>query len=260
MSSNMTTIFDLKDRIAIVTGASSGIGASLARGLATAGARVVLAARRLERLQQLARDIEAAGGRALPLALDLGSPEAIAPFLDAIQAHFGGPANILVNNAGVAEPMRFLKTPRESLNRTLQTNFVAPWELTREFAARLVAAKTGGAVLNIGSVLGLGAANGYAAYSASKAALHQLTKSLALELVPVGIRVNAIAPGWFVTEMNQDYFASEAGRAYRAKLPPGRLGELPELLGPALLLVSGAGSYINGVVLPVDGGHAVALT
>ncbi len=256
----MTVNFDLKDRIAIVTGASSGIGASLGKGLAAAGAHVVLAARRLERLQQLAREIEAAGGRALPLALDLGRPEAIAPFLEAIHAHFGGPANILINNAGVAEPMRFLKTPRDSLNRTLQTNFVAPWELTREFAVRLVAAKKGGAVLNIGSVLGLGAANGYAAYSASKAALHQLTKSLALELVPFGIRVNAIAPGWFVTEMNQDYFASEAGRAYRAKMPPGRLGELPELLGPALLLVSGAGSYINGVVLPVDGGHAVALT
>lgn len=256
----MTVNFDLKDRIAIVTGASSGIGASLGKGLAAAGAHVVLAARRLERLQQLAREIEAAGGRALPLALDLGLPEAIAPFLEAIHAHFGGPANILINNAGVAEPMRFLKTPRDSLNRTLQTNFVAPWELTREFAVRLVAAKKGGAVLNIGSVLGLGAANGYAAYSASKAALHQLTKSLALELVPFGIRVNAIAPGWFVTEMNQDYFASEAGRAYRAKMPPGRLGELPELLGPALLLVSGAGSYINGVVLPVDGGHAVALT
>ena len=260
MSSNTAAIFDLSGSIAIVTGASSGIGASLARGLAGAGARVVLAARRLERLQEIAREIEAAGGRALPLALDLASPAAIVPFFDVIQGHFGGPANILVNNAGVAEPMRFLKTPRESLDRTLQTNFVAPWELTREFAARLVAAKKGGAVLNIGSVLGLGAAVGYAAYSASKAALHQLTKSLALELVPFGIRVNAIAPGWFVTEMNQDFFASEAGRAYRAKLPPGRLGELPELLGPALLLVSGAGSYINGAVLPVDGGHAVALT
>ena len=256
----MTAIFDLNNRIAIVTGASSGIGASLARGLAAAGAHVVLAARRLERLQQVARDIEAAGGSALALALDVGNREAIAPFFDAIQSHFGKPADILINNAGVAEPMRFLKTSRDSLDRTLQTNFVAPWELTREFATRLVAAKLGGAVLNIGSVLGLGAANGYAAYSASKAALHQLTKSLALELVPFGIRVNAIAPGWFVTEMNRDYFASEAGKAYRAKLPPGRLGELPEMLGPALLLVSGAGSYINGAVLPVDGGHAVALT
>jgi NAD(P)-dependent dehydrogenase (short-subunit alcohol dehydrogenase family) len=260
MSNNTTAIFDLHDRIAIVTGASSGIGASLARGLAAAGARVVLAARRLERLQQLGREIESAGGRALPLTLDLGTAASFAPFLDAVQAHFGGPADILVNNAGIAEPMRFLKTPGDSLNRTLQTNFVAPWELTREFAARLVAAKQGGAVLNIGSVLGLGAATGYAAYSASKAALHHLTRSLALELVPFGIRVNAIAPGWFVTGMNQEYFASEAGRAYRARLPPGRLGELPELLGPALLLVSGAGSYVNGVVLPVDGGHAVALT
>jgi NAD(P)-dependent dehydrogenase (short-subunit alcohol dehydrogenase family) len=155
--------------------------------------------------------------------------------------------------------MRFLKTPRASLDRIMQTNFLAPWDLTSAFAARLIAARQGGAVLNIGSVLGLGVAIGYASYSASKAALHQLTRSLALELVPHNIRVNAIAPGWFETEMNRDYFASEAGRAYQARLPPGRLGELTELLGPALLLVSRAGSYINGVVLPVDGGHAVAL-
>ena len=252
-------MFDLTGMTAIVTGASSGIGAMLARGLGAAGARVVLAARRLERLQQLAREIETGGGEALPCVLDLGRGELLPEFFDLVQTRFGGPANILINNAGVAEPMRFLKTPRDSLDRVLQTNFLAPWDLTREFAARLVTAKQGGAVLNIGSVLGLGAATGYASYSASKAALHQMTRSLALELVPHNIRVNAIAPGWFETEMNRDYFASDAGRAYSARLPPGRLGELPELLGPALLLVSHAGSYINGAVLPVDGGHSVAL-
>jgi len=108
-------------------------------------------------------------------------------------------------------------------------------------------------------VLGLGVGPGYSAYSASKAALISLTRSLALEFVRHGIRVNALAPGWFVTEMNEAYFATDAGREYLKRIPPARAGQLPELVGPALLLASDAGSYVNGVVLPVDGGHHVAL-
>ena len=122
-----------------------------------------------------------------------------------------------------------------------------------------VTAKKGGSIINVASVLGMGSAIGYSSYSASKGALIQLTKTLALEFVKHGIRVNALAPGWFVSEMNQEFFESEAGQAYMLRIPPGRTGELRELIGPALLLASDAGSYINGTVLPVDGGHHAAL-
>lgn len=259
MTANTAAMFDLTGSIAIVTGASSGIGAALAKGLAAAGARVALAARRLDRLQALANDIDPGGVKAAPFALDILAKESLPGFFDAVATWAGAPADILINNAGIAEPARFLKSPADSIERILATNFTAPWRLTHEFARRLTAVPRGGAVLNIGSVLGLGAGVGYASYSAAKAALHQLTRSLALELVPNSIRVNALAPGWFETEMNREFFASSAGRAYRERLPPGRLGELPELLGPALLLLSSAGSYVNGVILPVDGGHSIAL-
>jgi NAD(P)-dependent dehydrogenase (short-subunit alcohol dehydrogenase family) len=250
--------FRLDGEVCIVTGASSGIGAALARGLARAGAAVALLARRVDRIEALAAELNASGSRALAVPVDLNDSAALRRALDLLEAGLGR-ATVLINNAGIAEPQRFLKGDTASLMRVMATNFVGPWELTYEFARRLAAAKRGGAVVNVGSVLGLGAASGYASYSVSKAALHQLTRCLALEFVPLGIRVNAIAPGWFVTEMNQQFFASEAGQEYRKRLPPGRTGELEELLGPTLLLASRAGAYINGVVLPVDGGHSVAL-
>ena len=139
------------------------------------------------------------------------------------------------------------------------TNFFGVWDVCQEAAGRMVAAKTGGSIINVASILGLGAAVGYSSYSASKGALIQLTRTLALEFVKHGIRVNALAPGWFVSEMNQEFFASEAGQAYAKRIAPGRTGEMPELVGPLLLLASDAGSYVNGAVLPVDGGQHAAL-
>jgi NAD(P)-dependent dehydrogenase (short-subunit alcohol dehydrogenase family) len=141
----------------------------------------------------------------------------------------------------------------------MATNFIAPWNICAEAAQRLVAAGKPGSIINVASVLALGAAPGYASYSASKGALVQMTRSLALEFVRHRIRVNALAPGWFVSEMNAEYFASDKGKAYIQRMPPGRTGELQELVGPALLLASDAGSYVNGVVLPVDGAHHAAL-
>jgi NAD(P)-dependent dehydrogenase (short-subunit alcohol dehydrogenase family) len=168
-------------------------------------------------------------------------------------------ADVVINNAGIAAPATFLKTNADVLHDTMSTNFESAWHVTQEAARRLVAARKPGSIINVASVLALGAGPGYAAYSASKAALVSMTRSLALEFVRYRIRVNALAPGWFVTEMNRDYFATAAGEEYLKKIPPGRAGQLDELVGPALLLASDAGSYVNGVTLPVDGGHLVAL-
>jgi NAD(P)-dependent dehydrogenase (short-subunit alcohol dehydrogenase family) len=132
----------------------------------------------------------------------------------------------------------------------METNFFGPWEMSQEAARRMIAARLGGSLINVASVLGMGSAVGYSSYSASKGALIQLTRTLALEFMKHGIRVNALAPGWFVSEMNQEFFASDAGKAYAQRIPPGRTGELSELVGPVLLLASEAGSYINGTCCP----------
>ena len=250
--------FRLDGRVVLVTGASSGIGAALAEGLAATGARVALAARRMERTKALAEKIRSSGGEALPVLLDVTSIESIRHAFDEVEEAFGLPT-IVVNNAGIAEAKTFLKASREGLDRIMGTNFFGVWEMCQEAARRMVAAKTGGSIINVASVLGLGTAVGYSSYSASKAALIHLTRTLALEFVRHRIRVNALAPGWFVSEMNQEFFASEEGQAYVQRIPPGRTGEMSELVGPVLLLASDAGSYITGAVLPVDGGHHIAL-
>lgn len=255
---NPLQAFRLDGRVAFVTGTSSGIGAAMAEGLAAAGATVVLTARRIERCEELAARIERSGGRAMSVALDVCDRDSIVAAFERVTGTVGVPS-IVVNNAGIAEPALFLKTNRDSLDRTFATNFFGAWEVCREAARRLVEARLSGSLINVASVLGIGAAPGYAAYSASKGAVIQLTRTLALEFVRHGIRVNALAPGWFVTEMNEHFFASEAGRRYIERMPPRRTGRLEELLGPLLLLASDAGSYLNGVVLPVDGGHHAAL-
>ncbi|MBM4238218.1 MAG: SDR family oxidoreductase [Gammaproteobacteria bacterium] len=255
---NSSAAFRLDGRVALVTGASSGIGQALALAFACAGARVALTARRVDRLADLAARIGAEGGEAMGVALDVTDRAAIASAFDDVAARFGTP-DLILNNAGVAKPALFLKTDAATLDSTMATNFTAAWNVSQEAARRLVAEKRGGSIINITSVLGMGVAAGHAAYSASKAALAHATRAMALEFVRHGIRVNGIAPGWFVTEMNEDFFATDEGVAYLKKTPPGRAGRLEELVGPALLLASDAGSFVNGVILPVDGGHHTAL-
>jgi NAD(P)-dependent dehydrogenase (short-subunit alcohol dehydrogenase family) len=253
-----TPSFRLDGKVAMITGASSGIGARLAQSFAAAGAAVALVARRRDRLEALEQELLASGAQVVVVELDINDHAALPAAFASIEARLGV-ADVVINNAGIAAPATFLKTTADVLHDTMSTNFESAWHVTQEAARRLVAARKPGSIINVASVLALGAGPGYAAYSASKSALVSMTRSLALEFVRYRIRVNALAPGWFVTEMNRDYFATAAGEEYLKKIPPGRAGQLDELVGPALLLASDAGSYVNGVTLPVDGGHSVAL-
>ena len=252
-------MFNLQGRVALVTGASSGLGVQFAHALADNGAAVALVARRAERLKALKDAIEAKGGRALAIEADVTDRAAMTRAFDAAEQAFGT-VTILINNAGVAmSPGRAVEVPPEEWRRVLSVDLDAVFYWAQEGARRMLAAKRKGSIVNIASVLGLGVAKGVAAYAAAKAAVIQTTKALSLELAFRGVRVNAIAPGWFVTEINHDYLNSEAGDAIRREVPMGRFGADGDLDGALLLLVSDAGSYITGQTLVVDGGQVVQI-
>jgi NAD(P)-dependent dehydrogenase (short-subunit alcohol dehydrogenase family) len=251
-------LFDLKGRVALVTGASSGLGVRFAEVLAEAGAAVALIARRTDRLAAVKARIEQAGGRAIAVGADVLDRTAMTRAFDAAEEAFGT-VTILVNNAGVAHATRAVDLPPEEWRRIVGTDLDAVFFWAQEAARRMLVAGTGGAIVNIASVLGFGVAKGTAAYAVAKAGVVQLTKALGLELAFKGIRVNAIAPGWIVTELNRDYLMSEQGAAIKREIPVGRFGEERDLDGALLLLVSDAGRFIAGTTIVVDGGQMVAL-
>jgi 3-oxoacyl-[acyl-carrier protein] reductase len=251
-------LFDLTGRVALVTGASSGLGVRFAEVLAGAGAAVALVARRTDRLAAVKSRIEAAGGRALAISADVLDRQAIARAFDEAERAFGT-VTILVNNAGVAHAHRAVDLPEDEWRRVLGTNLDAVFYCAQDAARRMLAAGKSGAIVNIASVLGLSVSKGTAAYSVAKAGVVQLTKVLALELAFKGVRVNAIAPGWIVTDLNRDYLLSEQGAAIKREIPVGRFGEERDLDGALLLLVSDAGRFIAGTTLVVDGGQLVGI-
>ena len=251
-------LFDLKGRVALVTGASSGLGVRFAEVLAGEGAAVALVARRTDRLAAVKGRIEAAGGRAVAISADVLDRKAMLRAFDEAERVFGT-VTILVNNAGVAHANRAVDLPEEEWRRVVGTNLDAVFFWAQEAARRMLAAGKGGAIVNIASVLGLGVSKGTAAYAVAKAGVIQLTKALGLELAFKGIRVNAIAPGWIVTDINRDHLTSEAGDAIKREIPVGRFGEERDLDGALLLLASDAGRFIAGTTLVVDGGQMVAL-
>jgi 3-oxoacyl-[acyl-carrier protein] reductase len=251
-------LFDLTGRVALVTGASSGLGVRFAEVLAGEGAAVALVARRTDRLAAVKGRIEAAGGRAVAISADVLDRKAMLRAFDEAEQAFGT-VTILVNNAGVAHANRAVDLPEEEWRRVVGTNLDAVFFWAQEAARRMLAAGKGGAIVNIASVLGLGVSKGTAAYAVAKAGVIQLTKALGLELAFKGVRVNAIAPGWIVTELNRDYLLSEAGAAIKREIPVGRFGEERDLDGALLLLVSDAGRFIAGTTIVVDGGQVVAL-
>jgi 3-oxoacyl-[acyl-carrier protein] reductase len=251
-------IFGLRGKVALVTGASSGLGVRFAEVLAENGAAVVLVARRADRLATVKARIEAAGGKAIAVGADVCDRAAMRSAFDAAEKNFGT-VTVLVNNAGVVDSGRAVDLAEEEWRRVLSTDLDAVFYCAQEAARRMLAAGTGGAIVNIASVLGLGVAKGVVAYATAKSGVIQLTKALALELAFKGIRVNAIAPGWIVTDLNRDYLASERGQALKRDIPIGRFGEARDLDGPLLLLVSDAGRFVTGATIVADGGQVVAL-
>jgi 3-oxoacyl-[acyl-carrier protein] reductase len=251
-------LFDLTGRVALVTGASSGLGAHFAQVLAENGAAVALVARRLDRITALKDKIMAAGGRAIAIAADVLDRAAMARAFEEAEKAFGT-VTIVVNNAGVAHAGRAVDLAETEWRRVLSTNLDAVFYWSQEGARRMLAANQKGAIVNIASVLGFGVAKGVIGYTTAKAGVIQVTKALGLELAFKGVRVNAIAPGWFVTEMNHDYLSSPEGKALTRDIPVGRFGQDGDLDGALLLLVSDAGRYIAGATIVVDGGQMVAL-
>ncbi|HUC48968.1 MAG TPA: glucose 1-dehydrogenase [Xanthobacteraceae bacterium] len=253
-----TNIFDLHGKTALVTGASSGLGLRFAQCLAENGAAVALVARRADRLAALAAKIADAGGKAVAIEADVRDRAAMHGAFDAAERAFGT-VTILVNNAGVAHGGRAVEMPEEEWRRVLSTNLDAVFFWAQEAARRILAAGQTGSIVNIASVLGLGVSKGAVAYATAKAGVIQLTRAMALELAFKGIRVNAIAPGWIVTELNRDYLAGEAGIRLKREIPVGRFGEERDLDGPLLLLASDAGRFVTGATIVADGGQMVAL-
>ncbi|HET6522301.1 MAG TPA: glucose 1-dehydrogenase [Geminicoccaceae bacterium] len=247
--------FDLGGRVALVTGASGGLGLHFARTLAGAGARVVLAARRREQLEANVAAIVAARGEAAAVAMDVTDPASVDRGVAEVAERFGDPATVVVNNSGVTVFETALDLDPADWDKVMDTNAKGAWLVARAAARRMIDAGVGGSIVNIASILGFRVAGRVAPYAASKAALLHLTRALALEWARHRIRVNALAPGYVETELNRDFFASDAGKALIARIPQRRLGRPEDLDGALLLLASDASAYMTGGAVVVDGGH-----
>lgn len=254
----LQSLFGLSGRVVLVTGASSGIGRHLAQVAARAGARVAVSARRAQIVQEVADKIVAEGGEALPVELDVCSDSQIESALSAVRNQWGD-VDLLVNNAGVAQTKGSLETSREDWRNVLATNLESPFQLSRCVVRRLIDAKRPGTIINVASIFGVGAASRIAPYCASKAGLINLTRSLAAEWARHEIRVNAMAPGYLVTDLNRDTLSSEFGSELRNRIPMRRFGRFEDLDGPFLLLASSASSFMTGSVLVVDGGQTAVV-
>ena len=252
----MSDRFDLSGKVALVTGASQGLGRRFAQVLAEHGATVGLAARQTDKLEELRQAIEAAGGRAASYALDVTDTAAIDPALARIEAALG-PIDLLVNNAGVAVSKGVLEQTEADWDKVVGTNLKGAFFIAQAVAKRM-AARGGGNIVNIASVLALDVVGHLAPYAASKGGLWQLTRTMALELARHNVRVNALAPGYIETEINRAFLATEAGERMRQRVPQRRFGTPEDLDGALLLLASDASRYMTGSIILVDGGLMLA--
>jgi NAD(P)-dependent dehydrogenase (short-subunit alcohol dehydrogenase family) len=253
--------FDLSGRTALVTGASQGLGRRFATVLAEHGAAVALAARQSDKLRELEREIAAGAGRVASVTLDVTDQRSIEGAVAAVEDALG-PIDVLINNAGVAVSRGVLEQTEADWDQVLDTNLKGAFFTAQAVARRMVAREPkpacGGTIVNIASVLALDVVGHLAPYAASKGGLWQLTRSMALELARHDIRVNALAPGYIVTEINREFLATEAGERMRKRIPQRRFGTPEDLDGALLLLASDASRYMTGSIIVLDGGLMLA--
>ncbi|MBK1697973.1 SDR family NAD(P)-dependent oxidoreductase [Rhodovibrio salinarum] len=250
--------FDLSGKAALVTGASSGLGRRFAITLAQAGAKVAVAARRVDRLDSLVQEIAEFDGRAIAIQLDVTDPDSVRHVLDVAETELGG-LSIMVNNAGMVLRGDAHEMALADWDAVIETNLRGAWMMAQQTARHMMRLGHGGSIINIASILGIQGRPWVPAYSASKGGLISLTRALAVEWAPHGIRVNAIVPGYIETDINREFLASAAGKTLKARIPQGRTGVPEDLDGPLLLLASDLSGFMTGTTLTVDGGHSAQL-
>lgn len=246
----------LDKKIALITGASSGLGHHFAKTLVREGAIVCIIARRKSLLNNLVKEIKSCGGEALAITADITSYREIKQALKVLENKIGAP-HILINNAGVAGAGLSLNTSEKEWDRVINTNLKGTWAVAQEVARKMADANINGTIINIASVLAFGVAPGVAPYAISKAGIVHMTKALALEWARYGIRVNALAPGYISTDLNKKWLKSKDGKKMIKALPQRRCGVPRDLDGPLLLLASNKSSYMTGVTIPIDGGYLI---
>ena len=255
----MKDLFSLAGKTALLTGASTGIGRHLAGVLTDAGARVALGARSVDKLEERVAELSDTGGQTVALPLDVRDPESISRYFDAAEAAFG-PADILVNNAGVEAGVEtYLTLAERGWDDVLETNLKGLWLMSREFSHRFAAAGGAqGCIINISSILAGRQQKGVFPYAVSKAGVNQATKIMALEGAKLGIRVNALSPGYIYTNVSKALLDSDQAEDVRRSIPQRRFGEFSDLDGPLVLLASDASAHMTGAVVVVDGGHSIS--
>ena len=253
---DINQLFRLDNKTAFITGASSGIGKHCAILLAQAGAKVALASRRINQLQSVVDEITDFGGQAKAFELDVTNNRSVVRCFDEL-THWGLPS-IIINNAGMSVNRKLLDQTEEDWDRVIDTNLKGSWLVATEAARRLAATNTPGNIVNIASILGERIIGGVAPYVISKAGVIQSTKVMALELARQQIRVNALLPGYVITDLNRDFLLSEAGQKILTRIPTRRFNNLEDLNGPLLLLASDASKAMTGTTIVVDSGHLIS--
>lgn len=249
-------IFDVKNNNILITGASSGLGQYIAERFAREGANIIICARRIERLETLAADLKARFNvNVYTFALDVNDRAAVRDMIKVLENNHVE-IDVLINNAGVGDSKRFLDYTDDDWDKIVNTNLKAPWQCSQEVVQHMIRSNKKGSIIHITSILSQSVNLGVSPYCASKAGLRHLTETMAVELARFDINVNAIAPGYMITEINQDYLTSEYGQQLLKRIPTRRFVEFSDLDGPLLLLASKAGQGITGIEIKVDGGHS----